>query len=545
MKKKSLLLVVAAAIFSLGLAACGGSGSSSSNSASSLPAARFKPSAKTPSWQKDKKHSVTLTWYVNYDWFKRAPWGKDAVSAKIKKDMNVDIKWVIGSDEKLNTMMASGKLPDIMTFDRTLAVAQEAQKFALPLNQLSKKYDPYFLASAAKPQTVKWYTKSDGNIYGYPSFSYTSDDYKAKDVQGDQTFIVRKDIYEKIGKPDMSTPQGFLAALKKAKEVQPKTDNGAALVPFSGTALDIQNGGDGAFGGTLQDFLAIAVTKNNKWYDRDSAPEYWTWLNTFREAYNDGLITDGQFADNDVKMKEKLTQGTYFAYLHSNTKGLNEFMSDNNRRNPKEEYIAIDGPKNSKGDTSTFSGGSLSGWTNTFITKKTTDPQKAMELLTYLASKEGTMVSTFGVEGENYEMKDGKAVFMDETEKLRNTDIAKYDLKMGMGNYWFVSDDAYAISKGEQPATSIRQFVAWAKDKTQPRFQVEDIDPTPGTDLARSLTQVNTTRVQTLVKVIKSGSEADAKKTWNAFLKDRKNNKFTDITAYRNKQIASNLKKLK
>lgn len=544
MKKKALWIAAAAAIMTLGLAGCGNSSSNSSSGTSNLPAARFKPSVKTPSWKKDTKKAVTLTWYVNYDWFKRAPWGKDAVSAQIKKDMNVNIKWVIGSDEKLNTMMASGKLPDLMTFDRTLAVAQQAQKFALPLNKLSKKYDPYFMATAAKPQTVKWYTKSDGNIYGYPSFSYTNEDYKAKNVQGDQVFIVRKDIYDKIGKPDMSTPQGFLNALKKAKEVQPKTDKGAALVPFAGTALDIQNGGDGAFGGTLQDFLAIPVTKNDKWYDRDADPEYWTWLNTLREAYQDGLITDGQFADNDVKMKEKLTQGTYFAYLHSNTKGLNEFMSDNNQRNAKEGYEAIDGPKNAQGATSTFTGGSLSGWTNTFITNKTSDPQKAMELITYLASKYGTMVATFGSEGTNYEMQNGKAVFKDATEKLRNTDIATYDQKMGMGNYWFVSDDAYAISKGEQPATSIRQFVAWAKDKTEPRFQVEDIDPTPGSDLARALTQINTERVQTLVKVIKSGSEADAKKTWNAFLKDRKNNKFDEITAYRNKKIASNLKRL-
>jgi len=58
-------------------------------------------------------------------------------------------------------------------------------------------------------------------------------------------------------------------------------------------------------------------------------------------------------------MKEKLGQGRYFAYLHTNTKGLNEFMSDNNARNPEQTYIAVDGPKNSNGDDSTFTGGNI------------------------------------------------------------------------------------------------------------------------------------------------------------------------------------------
>ncbi|KRM27629.1 type 2 periplasmic-binding domain-containing protein [Schleiferilactobacillus harbinensis] len=544
MKMKKVLVALAAGLVcAMTLTACGNSNSSSN--ADSLPKARFTPNKKVPSWQKDTKHSASLTWYVNFDWYKRAGWGKDTVSAQIKKDMNIDVKFVAGNDDKLNTMMASGKLPDLVTFDRQLAVAQNAKKFALPLNTLSKKYDPYFLATAAKPQTVKWYTQPDGNLYTYPSFSTNEDDYKAGNVVADQVFIVRKDIYEKIGKPNMSTPEGFLKALQEAKKAVPKTDNGTALVPFASTALDIQNGGDGALGGTLQDFLRIPVTKDGKWYDRDADPEYLTWLDTFRQAYSEGLITNAQFADNDNTMKEKMTQGTYFAYLHSNTKGLNEFMADNNRRNPKQTYIAVDGPKNSKGQEPQFTGGSISGWTNTFITKNTKEPQKAMELLTYMASKYGTMVTTFGVKDKTYTMKDGQAVLTPDVEALRNKDAATYDKKQGMGSYWEVADDPYAISMGEKPATTISQMVEWASNKVAPRFEVENIDPTPGTALARNLTAINTDRVQTLVKVIKAGSKSEADKIWKDFLARRKNNNWDEIVKTRNEQVAKNIKKLK
>ena len=466
------------------------------------------------------------------------------MTKKIQEDMNIEVEFISGNDENLNTMLASGDLPDIMTFDKNNKAAQEAEKFALPLNVLSEKYDPYFLAEATKPETVNWYTQEDGNIYGYPSFSTTVADYEAGNVQGDQVFIVRKDIYEKIGEPDMSTPEGFLSALKKAQEVQPTADDGSALVPFGVTALDIANGRDGALGDTLQNFLNLPLTENGEWYDRESDEDYILWLETFRQAYNDGLITNDQFSDNDNTMKEKLSQGKYFAYLHTNTKGLNEFMSDNNARNPEQTYIAVDGPKNSKGEDSTFSGGAIGGWTETFITKSAKDPQKAIELLTYLASEYGTTVTVFGIEGETYNVQDdGTFVYTEETENLRNSDIARFDKEVGLGSYWFVQNDNYALEMGQKPATSIRQMVEWSSDKVAPRFEIEEIDPKKGADV-RNLSKMNNERVQALVSYIQAETPEEGSQIWDTYLQNRENYGFEQIVEYRNEKIAENEKKL-
>lgn len=535
-------------LFSLfSLTGCGGSSSNSSKgeeAVANLPEARFEADEDTPSWQKDTDHPAKLKWYVNFDWYAQPGWAMDTVTKKIKEDMNIEVEFVSGNDENLNTMLAGGDLPDIMTFDKNLSAATEATKFALPLNKLAEKYDPYFLAHGAKSESVQWFTLEDGNIYGYPSFSTTKQDYDDGNVVGDQVFIVRKDIYQAIGSPDMSTPEGFLAALEKAHEQFPTADDGAALVPFGSTALDISNGGDGAYGGTLQDFLNLAPSEDGVFSDRDADEEYITWIETFRKAYNDGYITNDQFSDNDNTMKEKLGQGRYFAYLHTNTKGLNEFMSDNNARNPEQTYIAVDGPKNSKGETSTFTGGNIGGWTQTFITTSTAEPQKAMELLTYLASEYGTMVTTFGVEGETYNLVDGKAVYSEQTEALRNSDIARFDKEVGLGSYWFVGNDNYAIQMGQQPATSIRQMVEWAQDKLAPRFEIEDIDPKTGSD-ARNLTKINTDRVQALVNFIQAGSEEEGRKIWEDYLQARENNGWDKIIEYRNERITENIEKLK
>lgn len=537
----------------LTLAACGGGSSSKGGgevskgekAMESTPDARFKADASKPSWESDKETPAKLKWYVNFDWYARSAWGVDVVSKKIKEDMNIDVEFVNGNDEKMNTMLAGEDLPDLMTFDRNMPAAKEAAKFTLPLNKLAEKYDPYFLEHAAKPETLKWYTLEDGNIYGYPSFSTTTKDYESGGVQGDQVFIVRKDIYEKIGSPDMSTPQGFIDALKKAKEAQPKVDDGSDLVPFAATALDIANGGDGALGWVLQDFLNIPPSVDGKVNDRDSNEDYVAWLEVLREAFNSDLMSNDQFSDNDNTMKEKLAQGKYFAYLHSNTKGINEVMSENNTRNGgKETYIAVDGPKNAKGDNPTFSGGNIGGWTQTFITTSTKEPQKAMELLTYLASEYGTMVSAFGVEGQTYNLVDGKAVFTEDIEKIRNTDIGTFDKEIGFGSYWQLANDNYAIEMGQKPATSIRQMVEWAADKLAPRFELEDIDPKTGSQ-ARNLTKIHTERVQAIVNVIQAKSKEEGQDIWNNFLEGRKNNGWEEIVKYRNEQVEKNIEKVK
>lgn len=242
-------------------------------------------------------------------------------------------------------------------------------------------------------------------------------------------------------------------------------------------------------------------------------------------------------------MKEKLGQGRYFAYLHTNTKGLNEFMSDNNARNPEQTYIAVDGPKNSNGDNPTFSGGNIGGWTQTFITTSTEEPQKAMELITYLTSHYGTMVATFGVEGETYNIVDGQVEYSEETEALRNSDIARFDKEIGLGSYWFVLDDNYAIEMGQKPATSIRQMVEWAADKVAPRFETEDMNPTTESE-GRNLTQLNIARVQALAAYIQASTAEEGRQIWEDYLASRENYGYSQILEYQNAKIAENLQKL-
>ncbi|MFD2877347.1 hypothetical protein ACFTAO_17130 [Paenibacillus rhizoplanae] len=46
-----------------------------------------------------------------------------------------------------------------------------------------------------------------------------------------QTFLVRKDLYEEMGEPDLSTPEGFLGALQLLKDKYPEY-KGQPISPF-------------------------------------------------------------------------------------------------------------------------------------------------------------------------------------------------------------------------------------------------------------------------------------------------------------------------
>jgi len=206
--------------------------------------------------------------------------------------------------------------------------------------------------------------------------------------------------------------------------------------------------------------------------------------------------------------------------------------------------VVVDGPKNSNGSPHTFSGGGIGGWTNTFITTSTIEQQAAMQVLTYLVSEHGNMVNSFGIEKETYEMVDGKPVFNEAVADLRDHDFARYNKEIGTGTYWFVADAAFAIAMGEEAVAPIRDMVNWASQFAVSRFEMEDIEPEPGSRLARNLTTIDTERVQAIVAVIQAPDDETGKQIWQDFLESRHLDNWEDIVEYRNEKMAQNLEVL-
>lgn len=336
----------------------------------------------------DEQKKQQVAWYINYSWMPSEE--ESTVTEYLEKKFDIDIEFVIpkgNESDKLQTMIDTETLPDLVTLGWWEQENQEMidrdQVYAL--NQLADEYDEEFYKNI-NLDTADWYTQSDGNLYGYPSYSYTYEEYKTNpDVASNEVFLVRKDIYEAIGAPDMTTPEGFCNAVKKAAEMFP-TVEGKDLIPIG--ADEFTNTGNNSFDLYLQNFLAIPYEKNGKYYDRNTDEEYIRWLKAFRKLGEEGLLKSDIFVDKRSQLEEKFIDGRYFCLLYQRS-DIEHQQNIIEERNPEQIYIAIDGPKNSQMDNPVLPLAGINGWTQTYISKNCEYPEKVIQLVSFLLSEEG------------------------------------------------------------------------------------------------------------------------------------------------------------
>ncbi|WP_426446908.1 extracellular solute-binding protein [Paenibacillus sp. S-38] len=536
------LLLSGALVFT---AACSNTGGESQAPAKEGKAAPVAADPNSPGWQADTS-PITFDWYLNFSWFPNK-WGVDPTSQYITKKTGVSLNFIVpagNENEKLNTMIASGKLPDFITLgwyeDNVKKMIEGG--LVLPLNKLSEQYDPYFV-KVADPAKVSWYTQPDGNVYGYPNASSSPKDYqKFGDKQTSiQTFVVRKDMYEALGRPDMRTPEGFVNALKAAKEKFPEV-NGQPLIPLG--MHDFTETGNYSLEGFLQNFLAIPMEKDGKLYDRYTDSEYLKWLKTFRKANEMGLLAKDIFIDKRPQMEEKISQGRYFAMMYQRS----DFTAQQNAlfaKDPNSVYIAVDGPANSKLDPPTLAGPAISGWTVTLISKDVKDKARAIRFLTYLLSEEGQKDMYLGEKGVTYDTIDGKDQFKPEVLELLNKDRSAFDKKYGASHtFWMLMDTNMNLQWTPPAVEPFKQLEDWTKGKTKSFSQFDQINPTGTSEEGIAQNKIAQTFSKALPKLLLAKSDAEFDQLFEKFLKDRQSAGYDKVKAYQQKKYDENVKKL-
>jgi len=496
---------------------------------------RFTVDENTPSWKLDPKEDTTLTWYVNADWW-NTDWGTDVVTKKIKEDLNLDVKFIVGDDTKLNTFFAGGDLPDIITiFDSSSRVAQSADQWAYPLNDLADKYDPYFY-QVAKSDTLGWFQLSDGKTYGYPDYSNSQEDYDEGYIGAATAFVIRKDIYEALGEPRMNTQEEFISVLSEIKEKYPN------LIPFG---FNTMADSTGSLGATFQNFIGVPIeNEDGSWYDRDMNPDYLSWVRTFNEAYNKGLISDDCFSDDSTANEDKMKTGKFATMMLAGTPHCSGALQIWMNSNPSAAYMAIDGPQSTVGNAPTLSQAGLSGWAVNYITKNCSDPIKAMELFTYLLTDDAGILTTYGVQGETYSLdENGKIQLLPDVKKMKESENDLFKEKYRLGEFCLFGHDRY-LSYSSESIQSTAQMVKWGEGKLKPQFLIENINPDQGTAEARSLSAIDTKWITTLVSLIRAKDSSQFDQLLKGYQTFRETNNWDKILEVRNTKMDKNRHKL-
>ncbi len=426
----------------------------------------------------ESPEQITFDWYINYSWY-NTPWGQNAVSQAITDKTGVSINFITpqGNEaEKLNALIASKTLPDLITIGWWEPQLNEMIQgdMVYALNELADEYDAYFW-EVTDPQAVSWYTQPDGNIYCYPCSSVSPNDVETNsEISSNQTFLVRKDIYEAIGSPDMTTIEGFEGAVRKAAQMFPEVD-GKPLIPIGGHIFD--DTGSVSFDQYVQNFLAVPYEKDGKLYDRDTDPEYIEWLKMFRRLGEDGLLATDIFIDQRIQMEEKIAEGRYFCMLYQHTDMASQ-QKTLYAKNPDSIYIAVDGPKNRNGDDHVLPTSSVSGWTVTLVSKNCKYPDRAIKFIDFMISEEGQKLVYLGVEGVTYDVIDGKEVVKPEVIELLNTDRTTYDELYGADDaYWMFQDNVMQLQWRQGNSGPTAQLEEWTYKYVQFTGQYDVILP--------------------------------------------------------------------
>lgn len=546
MKRKPVkrsLTIMLALMLSFALAACSGNSGNNESAPTTPPAdatqapqneATLNPDK--PAWALDTS-PIDLTWFVGANWYAHS-WGESLTSKYITEKTGVNVKLEVPSgeaNEHITLMMTSGQLPDLISMGSWETAVKKLWEgdHVYALNELADQYDPYFY-KVAGDGTLKWYRQENGNTYGIPNDSYSPNlMHETGMTAANQTFLVRKDLYEEMGSPDLSTPEGFLNAMQLLKDKYSEY-KGQPISPFFAQ-------GNVPYGMTeyLHNLLAIPHEKDGKVYDRVTDPDYIAWLKTFRTAYERGLINVDFLVDSDTQVEEKTNNARYFMMIRewSGMTAVNPMLAAS--ANPDSYYIAVDGPQNSSGDSAKLFPGNMDGWMVTMISKSTKHPERAIRFLTYLSSEEGQRDLFLGKEGETWETVDGKPQLKADMLKLIESDIETLEKQYGvLDTYWMMRNPVIVNQWRPEKAPVIKQMEDFANAQADIDSGIyKGLDPLGDSEVAVSWSRISQNWEEVLPELITAKDEAAFEKIFASFLERRDSYGFQQVMEFRQTEL--------
>lgn len=433
---KKLNVVLTAAVVLTMLAGCGEKTALNGNQPS--------PGSTTKASTNDKS-PIQLKWF---DKNTGDPFTNPVAKAITEKTgVTVEIQQPTGNPlEKLNLMLASNDLPDVLMLDRGSDIMNKyiATSAIIPLNDLIDKYGPNIKKMYG--DTLKKTRSEDGKNY-YLANWYGLEKYP---VFG---FLMRMDIMKELGVGDKVnngkpfTSQEFEDLLVKFKEKYPTID-GKPSIPMTLNGEDI-----GSVQWTFKGMFGMKpyyeVNGELKKDIRD--PRYLDMMKFINSLYTKGLI-DKEWATLKTKQYEqKIAAGNVFATANAswNVGAPNTLLkADAKEGTNKDErqlyqYKVLAPGVNA--DQTTYGPKSSLGWDGVAISRTNKDPVRTIKMLDFLASEEGQYLLMWGIEGKDWDMKNGKhvprqevldAFTKDWNEASKSTGIRKWTwaIKNGPGS---------------------------------------------------------------------------------------------------------------
>ncbi len=349
-----------------------------------------KPSA-------SKDGSVSFSWLINYDWFSPPNnWGADVVSAWLKQERKLDIEWLSpmgAGDSRLNLMIATNELPDVINLDHGELVDQLIDAGTLlPIDDYLDQM-PNLRRWAGK-LNLELLRYKDGKIYQFPNWYINPD---KKQGNGSAAWAINTRIYKELNSPPLLTFEDLdkYLDLVKAKypdiiPLEPCEGNQASILMYLGQDVNMVNHLANALG----------TPQNGKFSRVFEDPRVRDTFVRMSRYFRNGLVSQDAFTQSRDQVMEKLINARVAVVASQDA----EIIGRANRQNTiGEDLYEVIWPIAKKGiDASQvkISSYNTRGWNANVFTKKAADRLGSiLKHLDWLTGEEGQRVLCYGPPG--------------------------------------------------------------------------------------------------------------------------------------------------
>lgn len=459
--------------------------------------------------------AVELIWYLdNYN--HANTWGNDVTSKLFIEKTGLSVRFITSrtiNDEYLSVMLAGKAAPDLVTL----------QSHSPQINKMineGKAADLEILLSLLEPDS-RYKAYLENSRYGDTLFlcpgivgSEVDGSYHLYDMPA---LLVREDLYNQMGSPDMTTTEGFLQALSFVQhpDVAP-----LGLDAFTETGCD-------SIDSVLMQFLAVPYVQDEIAYDRYRDPSFIEWIHCLSVAYRQGFLLQDALLDSEEQVRNGLASGKYFAFMANAAKYELELQQSQHR------YIAVEAPTNVRGDDPTiYVETETVGKYATLVNNSSQHKESAIELLSYFASETGQSDAYLGRIDVTYSNNSAGLSLLSHSVAMRDTSRNSYqEIYGGLFTYFMLANLDATQDLPQYRSSVLIQPFEWRAQYAVPASRLGIIKRELYRTYGSQLLLISQTWGKQLPSLLSSANQHEFNKTYQVFLDMRDEMGYQEIKA--------------